>query len=244
MGHGDSYGSQCSCGVGTGSGGVHCKGVAGRAPLRDRACATTPAGRQGQDKGKENYEYGSRPGRPFSSCACKHPHRPDREQGRQCQRTHFHFARRMRRSRKCGCHRYVRRLGIGGTSQLSCSFSPTMLQPTANNSQTTNITVTAALTASTHPSREMKVRSLALTALFPIWAVWVFAGARREWTPRTRTVLIILFPFVLALSSCGSGGTSAVPQGGSTSYTLTVNASAAGTNTTRTLGTVTVTVTH
>ena len=112
MGHGDSYGSQCSCGVGTGSGGVHCKGVAGRAPLRDRACATTPAGRQGQDKGKENYEYGSRPGRPFSSCACKHPHRPDREQGRQCQRTHFHFARRMRRSRKCGCHRYVRRLGI------------------------------------------------------------------------------------------------------------------------------------
>jgi len=135
-------------------------------------------------------------------------------------------------------------LSCGGTSQLSCSFSPTMLQPTANNSQTTNITVTAALTASTHPSREMKVRSLALTALFPIWAVWVFAGARREWTPRTRTVLIILFPFVLALSSCGSGGTSAVPQGGSTSYTLTVNASAAGTNTTRTLGTVTVTVTH
>ena len=135
-------------------------------------------------------------------------------------------------------------LSCAGTSQLSCSFSPTMLQPTANNSQTTNITVTAALTASTHPSREMKVRSLALTALFPIWAVWVFAGARREWTPRTRTVLIILFPFVLALSSCGSGGTSAVPQGGSTSYTLTVNASAAGTNTTRTLGTVTVTVTH
>jgi hypothetical protein len=130
-----------------------------------------------------------------------------------------------------------------GTTQVTCSFSPSTVQPTATNSQTTNITVTAGYSTSTlFPTGSAKRGFLLLALLVPFGIV--FGMAHIEQTQARRAVVgLFLLGLILASLSCGGGsGAGAGGGGGSEAYTVTVNATAS--NTTKTLGTVIVTVTH
>jgi hypothetical protein len=133
-----------------------------------------------------------------------------------------------------------------GTTQVTCSFSPSTVQPTATSSQTTNITVTAGYSASMLAPRGRAKRGFLLIALLVPFGI-VFSMARTERTQVRRAVVgLLLLGLILALLSCGggSGGVTAGGGGGSNAFIITVSATAAGANTTKTLGTVIVTVTH
>jgi hypothetical protein len=129
-----------------------------------------------------------------------------------------------------------------GAPQLTCSFSPATVQPTASSSQTTNLTIAASNLAFLSPGRQSV--GLSLVALIcPLALFFGIASKRRS--QATGAALGLLLMLAVALWSCGGGGsTGGGGSSGSNNYTITVNATATGTNTTRTLGTVNVTVTH
>lgn len=128
-----------------------------------------------------------------------------------------------------------------GSSQLSCSFSPSSVQPTASSPQTTKITITASDTAQLLPvSRGDRIILLALILPFGL----ILGKGSKSRSRRVTSALILLgFALGLILPSCGGGGNQG-GGGGSSSYTITVSATDTASNTTRTLGTVNVTVTH
>jgi hypothetical protein len=131
----------------------------------------------------------------------------------------------------------------GGTAELTCSFSPSTVQPTGTSPQTTTVTVTAGNSASVLPLKDSSTsRFLLLALIFPFGLVLRIAskGQTRSVRAVAGLFLLALIPTMLSCSGGGSGG----GGGGSNTYTITVNATAAGTDTTRTLGTINVTVTH
>ncbi len=138
-----------------------------------------------------------------------------------------------------------------GSTQVTCSFSPSTVQPTATSPQTTNITLSAGYSASMIPLRDSARREFLLLALLlPFGFVFGISGKKQT---RIVHAAVGLFFLVLILTSLSCGGGSSGGSGGgggggggggSNTYTLMVNATSAGTNTTRTLGTITVTVTH
>jgi|HubBroStandDraft_1064217.scaffolds.fasta_scaffold00096_16 hypothetical protein len=126
-----------------------------------------------------------------------------------------------------------------GASQISCTFSPSTVQPTGTTPQTTNVTMSSS-NASNGAARTASSWVLAL--IMPLAMFLGLASKRRSFAGRLLlgfTLLTLTFLFV----SCGgsSGGGSG---GGPATYSITVNASVAGSNTTRSLGTVNVTVTQ
>lgn len=128
-----------------------------------------------------------------------------------------------------------------GTSSLTCSFTPSSVQPTASKSQSTTVTISAAASVSSALRADRsRGYAMAFAFAFPLGVVIIAAsfGARR----RTRATVLLL-ALTLASLSCGGGGNTG-GGGGSANYSLTVNATAAGTNTTRPIGTINVTVTH
>jgi hypothetical protein len=130
------------------------------------------------------------------------------------------------------------------TAQLTCSFSPSTVQPTATSPQTTNISVTASNMALASPAGSQRDRFLLFALVLPLGLAFGIASKRPTWVMGVAAGLL-LFTLALATLSCGgSSGSGGGGGGGSNNYTITVNAIAAGTNTTRTLGTVNVTVTH
>lgn len=132
-----------------------------------------------------------------------------------------------------------------GTAQLTCSFSPSTVQPTATSPQTTKITVTASNMALASPAASQRDRFLLCALVFPLGVVFAIASKRQTRVVGVAAGLLLL-TLTLATLSCGgnSGSGGGGGGGGSNDYTITVTAMAAGTNTTRTLGTVNVTVTH
>ncbi len=133
-----------------------------------------------------------------------------------------------------------------GTAQLTCSFSPSTVQPTATSPQTTNITVTASNIALASPAAAQRGTFLLFALVFPLGLAFGFTSKKQT---RVMGVAASLLLFTLALATLSCGGNSGSGGGGgggggSNNYTITVNAIAAGTNTARTLGTVNVTVTH
>jgi hypothetical protein len=132
------------------------------------------------------------------------------------------------------------------TAQLTCSFSPSTVQPTATSPQTTNITVMASNIALASPAASQRDGFLLFALVFPLGLAF---GIASKGQPRVMGVAgLLLFTLALATLSCGgngsSGGGGGGGGGGSNNYTITVSAIAAATNTTRTLGTVNVIVTH
>jgi FG-GAP-like repeat len=135
-----------------------------------------------------------------------------------------------------------------GSTQLTCSFSPSTVQPTTTNPQTTNITVTAGYSAfMLSPKESTKGRFLLLGITLPFGIVLGMVGARRTLAVRA-AIQLFLLGLILTSLSCGEGSGTGVGGGGggggSNMYAVTVNANVAGTNTTKTLGTISVTVTH
>ena len=133
-----------------------------------------------------------------------------------------------------------------GTTQLTCNFSPSTVQPTPSSPQTTNVTVTASDSALQLPLKDStKSRFLSLVLIFPFGLILAIAGEGRV---RRAGIGMFVFALTLATLSCGGGssggGGGGGGGGGSNAYTITVTGIAAGTNTTRTLGTINVTVTH
>ena len=130
-----------------------------------------------------------------------------------------------------------------GTAQVTCSFSPSMLQPTATNPQTTHITVTAGYSASRLPLRDSaRSRFLLLALILPFGMV--FGIARTQMRAVHAAVGLLLISLIVVTLSCGGGSSGGGGGGGSNIYTITVSATVAGTNTTRTIGTINATVTH
>jgi hypothetical protein len=129
-----------------------------------------------------------------------------------------------------------------GTAQLTCSFSPSTVEPTATSHQTTNMTLTASYSAFAFPTRRSD-RFLPFALIFPFGLVFGIASKRQSWTMHA-VLGLLLFMLTLTLWSCGGSSSPGGGGGGSNNYTITVNAIATGTNTTRTLGTVNVIVTH
>ena len=138
-------------------------------------------------------------------------------------------------------------LSCSGTSQLSCNFAPSSVQPTVASPQTVSFTVTARSSASLLPTDESrKSNALVFAAVLPFAFLLGIASTDRAKGIRAALGLILM-ELILLSTSCGGGGastTSTTPPPGSNNYTLTVTAAAVGTSTTRTLGTVNVTVTH
>lgn len=132
-----------------------------------------------------------------------------------------------------------------GAAQLTCSFSPSAVQPTATSPQTTNVTITASNSALLLPGNHNRHRLLLFALICPLGLLFGIVRKRQSGALRSAFCLV-LFVLSLNLLSCGgngySGGGGSV--GGSNIYTISITATAAGTNTTRTLGTLTVTVTH
>lgn len=132
-------------------------------------------------------------------------------------------------------------LACTGSIEITCTFSPANISPTATNPQTTTTTVTASSTASLRASDGDARYSLrALSIMFPL-GILVVLGRRVK--SRYRGFFFFL-AMTLSLLSCGGGGGTGTVGGGSNSYNITVNATPAGTNTTRALGTIIVTVSH
>jgi hypothetical protein len=124
-----------------------------------------------------------------------------------------------------------------GASQISCTFSPSTVQPTATTPQTTNVTMSS---SNASKGAAHSASSLVLALIIPFGMFLGLASKRRSFASCLLlglTLLTLTFLFV----SCGgsSGGGSG---GGSATYSMTVNATVAGSNTTRSLGTVNVTV--
>ena len=136
-----------------------------------------------------------------------------------------------------------------GTTEVTCSFSPSMVQPTATSPQTTNITVAAGYSAFIFPPKDsVRSRFSMLALILPFGIVFGIARKGAMRAPRA-TVGLFLLALVLASLSCGggsngSGGDAGGGGGGPNTYAITVNATVAGTNTTTTLGTISVIVTH
>ena len=135
--------------------------------------------------------------------------------------------------------------GCSGSSQLSCSFSPSSVQPTGSSPQTTKITVTASNTALLLPISGRD--RIMLIALFLPFGLILVRGSKSQSRRVTAALILLGFGLGLISLSCGGGGNpggGGGGGGGSNSYTITVSATDTGSNTTRTLGTVNVTVTH
>jgi FG-GAP-like repeat len=131
-----------------------------------------------------------------------------------------------------------------GTTQITCSFSPSSVQLTANNPQTTSLTLTASESASIrHGSDEVRRRPFILALVLP-FAMVVLARKRQSGRLLALMGLALLVGILASLSCGGGGGNGGGGGGGSTTYSLTVNAAATGTSTQRTLGTISLTVTH
>jgi len=131
-----------------------------------------------------------------------------------------------------------------GTAQVTCSFSPSTVQPTPTSPQTTNMTVTAGYSAFMFPLRDKtRSSSLFLALIFPFGIIFGLATKGQTWVLRL-PVGIFLVALILAAQSCGGGSGGGGGVGGSNTYAITVTGTETGTNTTRTLGTINVTVTH
>jgi FG-GAP-like repeat len=131
-----------------------------------------------------------------------------------------------------------------GAAQLTCSFSPSTVQPTATSPQTTNITITASNSALLRPDNHNRHRFLLFALICPLGLL--FGITKKRPSRACAALCLVLFVLSLNLLSCGgsgySGGGGSV--GGSNVYTISITATASGTNITRTLGTLSVTVTH
>ena len=140
-------------------------------------------------------------------------------------------------------------LACTGTSQLSCSFTPTNPPMTGGTPQSINVIVTASATAllESKPRGVSPIRSLiALTGLFPLALCLRVLCSRR-----CNLLLMVVLGFVICafVGACGGGvgtggGNGSGGGGRSNVYSLTITASPNGTTATTTLGTVAVTVTH
>lgn len=139
-------------------------------------------------------------------------------------------------------------LACSGTTQVTCTFSPTSTQLAGGTSQTVTITLTAGNFAMARPeeNRSELKGLLKLALVLPLFMVAGFGRKRR-----IHLVTVIAAISVLAsIASCGGGGGGSGTGGGgsggggTSSYTVTVSASATGTSAVRTVGTVAVTVNH
>jgi hypothetical protein len=132
-----------------------------------------------------------------------------------------------------------------GATQVTCSFTPSMVRPSENNPQTVNLTITAGNSALNLPFRNSSSRSaFPLALILPFGFFFIIAGAWKMPPVRVGAGLFLL-ALILASVSCGGGSDGNSGGGsGSNGYTLTVNATVVGTNITRVLGQVRVTVTH
>ena len=125
-----------------------------------------------------------------------------------------------------------------GASQISCTFSPSTVQPTVTTPQTTNATMSS---SNASGGAAHTASSLVLALVIPLGTFLGLASKRRSFAGRLLlglTLVTLAFLFVSCGGSSGGGG------GGSVTYSITVNATVAGSNTTRSLGTVNVTVTQ
>ena len=128
-----------------------------------------------------------------------------------------------------------------GTTQVTCSFSPSTVQPTATSPQPTTITVTASNSAFMFPLRDKtRSKSPLLALIFPCGII-LGVVCKRHIRALRLAVGLFLLVMILAAVSCGGGSGGG---GGSNTYAITVTGIATGTNTTRTLGTLNVTITH
>jgi hypothetical protein len=126
-----------------------------------------------------------------------------------------------------------------GASQITCTFSPSTVQPTVTSPQTTNVTVSSS-NAFRGASHTASFWVLAL--VMPLGMLLGLASKRRSFAGRLLLRLTLL-TLTFLFASCG-GGSGGGGGGSSATYSITVNATVAGSNTTRSLGTVSVTVTH
>jgi hypothetical protein len=136
-------------------------------------------------------------------------------------------------------------LACSGTSQLTCTFSPSFAQVTGGAAQTVAITVnTSAIAFNETKPVPPPVRNLiAIAGLFPLALCCGLVRGRRC---NLLLVLLLGFTAFVFVEGCGGGGGSGGGGGGggSNTYSLTVTATPGGTSIVNTLGIVTVTVTH
>lgn len=135
-------------------------------------------------------------------------------------------------------------LTCSAPTQLTCTLSPSSVQPTAGGSKTVTVTVTSSAIAYIRPRGTDRIRLTLALAVLPFGMV----GALRTRRITVRALmLLVLGSIIVFWAACGGGGGGSVQpppaDHGSNSYTVTVKASADGTNY-RELGTVAVTVTH
>jgi FG-GAP-like repeat len=130
-----------------------------------------------------------------------------------------------------------------GAAQISCSFSPSAVQPTASNSQTAKMTVTASGSASIRPLNRITTIGIQWLALMMPFGIVLVLSNKGPLRASRSVAKAFLMASILGSISCGGGSPS--PGGGSSnSYNITVSATADGTNTTRTIGSLNLTVTN
>ncbi|MGO9086014.1 MAG: FG-GAP-like repeat-containing protein [Terriglobales bacterium] len=129
-----------------------------------------------------------------------------------------------------------------GTTQVSCKFSPSTLQPTAGSPQTTTVTMTAGNSVSALRLESTRRRILLLALIFPFGLVFGLAHKGQIRAPHLVLGFLSVSLLLIALSCGGGGGGGG--GGGSNTYAVTVNGTLVGTNISTSLGTINVTVTH
>jgi len=126
-----------------------------------------------------------------------------------------------------------------GASQISCTFSPSTVQPAVTTPQTSNVTMSS---SNASGRAAPTASSLTLALVIPLGTFLGLASKRRSFAGRL-LLRLALFTLTFLFVSCGgSSGGGGGGGGGSATYSITVNATVAGLNTTRSLGTVNVTV--
>lgn len=130
-----------------------------------------------------------------------------------------------------------------GATQLSCTFSPSTLQPSQSSPQSTTLTISVPSYLSLTPAPGGTPR-LTFVIVLCIAFMMGCASFRNRHVPALHSALVLLsFSLIFVAASCGGGGGS---QGGggtpSQTFAIGVTATLNGSNITRALGTVDVTV--
>jgi FG-GAP-like repeat len=130
-----------------------------------------------------------------------------------------------------------------GSSEITCSFNPTLVQLTGGTSQTSTVTLTAGNLAETQPDESLFRRS-GMIRLAVVLPLVLLPGIRRRKWLQVFTALLALCVVGSAVSCGGSGGGGGGRGGGSNTYTVTVTGTANSRTASTTIGTIVVTVTH